>query len=151
MVATKTTTLTKIFSPDVPRTFLTLMPRCPRVNMLFTITRAAGEETFGCGRPRIFARIPMHDSKCSRNQCATKVWSDVSGLYSCAQDASLHITLLSAPYLYDSRAKTSQKLAEDAEPGDLNSDSKSPLKTSQGEWSKKTDQKDCSGVKRYHR
>ena len=49
----------KIFSPDFPRTFLTLTPECLGVKKFLPTTGAAGKCTFWCGRPRFSARTSM--------------------------------------------------------------------------------------------
>ena len=49
----------KLFGPDFPRTFLTLTPGRPGVKKFLPTTRAAGNRTFWCGRPRFSARTSM--------------------------------------------------------------------------------------------
>ena len=65
----------KLFGPDFPRTFVTLMPGCPGVTKFLPTTGAAGKRTFWCGRPRFSARTSM-TQRVVEKLCTKKVCVD---------------------------------------------------------------------------
>ena len=65
----------KRFSPNFPRTFLTLTPGCPGVKKFLPTTGATGKRTFRCGRPRFSAWTSM-TRRVVKKLCTKKVCVD---------------------------------------------------------------------------
>ena len=66
----------KLFGPDFPRTFPTLMPGCPGVKKFLPTSGAAGKRTFWCGRPRFSVRTSM-TRRVVEKLCTKKVCVDI--------------------------------------------------------------------------